>query len=152
MKLGTASFWEQDAGRELNAIARETCATVCPFRVDCYMTSYMTGDTGVIRGGIMLQGRVKTTVCVRCGLPAIKVSKRRVRKLCQVCICLWACYGCGRSFWVDRRAEPKSFRQYHSEECRIRSLRGRIIAARAEGQRLYSDRYERREVKELVAA
>lgn len=124
-------MWEKEAGKEANAIARKACVLACQFRVDCYMTSYWTGDSGVIRGGIMLIGRVKMRPCVRCGLPAIRVSRRRVRNLCAACVCLWDCAGCGQRFWVERQQEPRSpRRQYHSESCRVSSITDRIMAMR----------------------
>lgn len=131
MKAGTSAMWEQDAGKEANAQARKVCVLKCPFRVDCYMTSYLLGDVGVIRGGVMMVGKVKMHNCQRCGLPAIRANRRRLRSLCSVCVCLWKCYGCGRRFYVERQNEPRSPRQYHNEVCRIASLRDRINAVRS---------------------
>lgn len=124
-------LWDQEAGRKLNAMAREACGMSCPFRVDCYMTSFMSGDNGVMRGGVMITGRIKCTTCAKCGLPAVKPNKTG-RVLCPVCVRKWDCYGCERVFWTERSREPKNDKVYHSEQCRYDSLRKRVLMVRAE--------------------
>jgi hypothetical protein len=123
---GDASLWEGDSGRDANAVARKACATECPFRVDCYMSSLDAGDIGVVRGGILLMGRTRLKTCERCGLPAVRAGRARLRNLCAVCVCVWDCAGCGKRFYVERRNEPEDRRQYCSDTCKISSYATRI--------------------------
>jgi hypothetical protein len=124
-------LWDGESGRDANAIARKYCATECQFRRDCYLSSLSAGDVGVVRGGILLMGRTRMKNCQRCGLPAVRAGRARLRNLCAVCVCIWDCHGCGKRFYVERRNEPQDHRQYCSDACRIEHYAKRIQWTRA---------------------
>lgn len=128
---GLASLFDGDSGRDANAKARKYCATECQFRRDCYLMSLAMGDTGVIRGGILLMGRTRMNNCKHCGLPAVRAGRARLRTLCAVCVCVWDCSGCSKRFYIERRNEPADHRQYCSDDCKITTYAKRIRWTRA---------------------
>lgn len=121
-------YWEQEGGKENNTFAKRRCAMDCRFRVDCLMTSLEAGDQGVVRGGVLLVGRTKLTVCRRCATPSVKSTRARPRTLCPVCLCTWDCWGCGVRFYVERSQEPATDRQYCTGQCRFTTIRARLRA------------------------